>query len=312
MNKTNKILTLTLVAAMLLTACSKEDEIVDPGIQYKKIDLISSGFDLQTAIPSTDFTWVGERLTKVEEIEDGVVYERTEISYVGSSNTQIAEMNIFAEPEIDDSKAMQKAMKAIQLFYKSKNMTLELKMKMVPTYNNNRVTRIDIYSEDSLDKTLPHVAYFALDYTNNNLTKMSVRALNPMPGINEIEVMQMHAVWSNGNITTNYSKMLNFENLAQGFVTLDSTICTYDNKINAFSAIKAYPMIDPQLLSKNNMLTQSMYVLNWTDGTMQHYSNTTSTYEYNADNYPTSSVENETVLEFNETFTWARKFEYLP
>jgi hypothetical protein len=305
-------LTLIIAAATMLTACSKEEETLDPDIQYKKIDQILSGWDLQNVSLSTDFTWVGERLTKVEEIESGVVYERTEISYVGSSNTQIAEINIFSEPEIDDYKAMRKAKKAIQLFYKSKNKSLELQMKMVPVYTNNKVTRIDIYADDFFDKTLPHVAYIALDYTSNNLTKMSVRVLNPMVGVNEIEVMQMHAIWNNGNITTSYSKMLNFENLTQGFVTIDSTICTFDNKINAFSAIKAYPMIDPQLLSKNNILTQASYGLNWMNETLQHYSNATSTYVYNADNYPISSVENETVLEYNETYTWARKFEYLP
>jgi hypothetical protein len=221
-------------------------------------------------------------------------------------------MNIYATPEIDKSKSLIKAMYALKMFYKSKNVELEHEMKIVPTYTNNKATRLDIYAENFFDKTLPHVAYIAIDYTGDNPVKMSIRVLNPMVGISEIEIMQSNAIWSNGNITTFYTKMLNFEDITQGYITIDSTLCLYDDKINAFSSAKAYPMIAPELNSRNNIVSQTFYGYNWMGTGLTQYGSATSVYTYNEENYPISSIETETSTELNETIQWVRKFDYLP
>ena len=302
------IATLMMVFSLVFVSCSNDDDDNNTaGTNFRKIDQIMTGIDLQAAIVGTDFTWNGEQMIKVEEYTEGEVLDRKEVSYQNASSLLIDEINVYSPPT--GKKSFSKLTNIIRTYLANqgvKTTDLELALKLEPTYTDGKVTRIDIYGNPLILKTLGYFGYANITYTDGKQTKISIMMSLSEGPVSEIEVSTMNAIWENGNITTAYTRVLN--DTTYQYFTKDSILYTYDNKINAFSSLSAYPMFDAQLSSANNIVTETSYGMSMIGTSLVQYGTTTSTYTYDEENYPVSSVESETYGD--GTLTWVRKFEY--
>ena len=304
------IATLMMLISAVFVSCSNDDDNNGDGpnsTNFRKIDQEMIGINLQSIALKTDYTWNEDQITKMEEYDENEVVSRTEVTFQNTTSQQITEINVYSESS-DFKMAIPSGLKKMIQNYRvhflgMKTTDLELTMQLKPTYTDGKVTRIDIYG-DLMGKTLDHFGYFNISYTNGNQTKISIMMLIPEGPVSEIEALTMNAIWENGNIVTSYSRMLNQQNFQ--YMTIDSTVFTYDNKVNAYSSLKAYPVFDPQMSSTNNILTASEFGMGLAG--LMLYGTTTSTYTYNAENYPISSEESKT--DDMGTETWVRKFEY--
>lgn len=296
-----------LATSVLYVSCSSDDNTEE---KFKKLDQILSGSSLTNATLSTDFTWVGEQMRQVDEYEEGQIVDQTKVIYTSETGTQIAELQMYKN--YWKNSLYQKALRAINQYLQKENKELIQYMRIVPTYQSNKITRLDIYGY--LDgKDLPYIGYLTITYTNDNPSQVSTKILYTMAGNPiEIEVMKMYYIWNNGNIVTEYTKAINFETPTAPMITTDSTVYTYDNKINAFSSLRSSPLIDAQVKSRNNILTSKFYFLDQQTNTMRLSIESSSTYTYDSQNYPTSSEDSE-IINFETTpytYTKVRLFEY--
>lgn len=86
------------------------------------------------------------------------------------------------------------------------------------------------------------------------------------------------------------------------YMTNDSAVYTYDDKLNAYSSIKNInPMFDAEISSNNNISSFNRTITEYTEyGPFAMEFNATISYEYDAD-YPTVATINATFDSFEET-----------
>jgi len=319
MKKLIKLMPIVMFWAFIATGCVDDNNGTETP-SYKKIEQVFTGKDLQNVELSNQYFWNGERLNKVEGYYEGTVSDRVEIDYVTGSNIKIAEIRVWSLP--DDGKSSNyiiRELRRIVTFGKEKEDNLVLETKIVPVYVDNKVTRLNIFAEGiDFAKEFINIGYIKIDYTGNYPNKMSMYILTSaipdfpqIPGVEEIEVSQNYIIWQNGNITTQYSKSLYFtEDNSMDFMTSDSAVYAYDNKLNAYSSIKNIsPMFEAETSSKNNITSFDRYIfIDTGEGIYTMNFTATVSYQYDAGNYPTVATATINLESVEETS--CAKYEY--
>ncbi|HON17593.1 MAG TPA: hypothetical protein PK990_00320 [Salinivirgaceae bacterium] len=287
----------------LFVACSDSND--DNEENYRRIDQILSGENLASATLSTYFTWNGKQLTQVDEIEDDIIYNQTRIRYVDASSQKIAEIGVYAQQNPLSKSIYGKVLNIINHYQKKSGKELVQYLRVVPTYTDGKVTKLDLYG-NPMGKELPYFGYFEIKYQNGNPTEMNLKLSQE---IVVIDVMKRKFYWSNGNIVKATLKMLNIESQPSTLIDVDSTVYSYDDKYNVFSALKSSPMLDPQTNSRNNIVEAKSFI--YTENGPVLNETSTSTYQYDSNGYPTSATD---VWSWggDQNFTMIRKFEYKP
>jgi len=278
---------------------------------YKKIDQVFVGKNLQDVELDKQYYWNGECLNKIESYYEETVYEKVEIDYVSGSNSKIAEMRLYSLKKYNknNSNHLIRELRKILTFGKEKGDDFVLSMRIVPVYVKDKVTRLNIFA-DGIDfaKEFINVGYIEIEYEGNYPNKMSMYIMTSaipnfpsIPGVEKIEVLRNHIIWQNGNIVTQYTESLYFEGEnSMNFMTRDSAVYTYDDKLNAYSSIKDInPMFEAETSSKNNITSFNRYIFVVTEeGPLTMEIKATVSYQYDTDNYPTVATIN---LESKET-----------
>ncbi|MDD2564732.1 MAG: hypothetical protein PHU27_11005 [Salinivirgaceae bacterium] len=306
MKKVLSIATLLMLISAIFVSCSNDDGDDSPSnTNFRKLDQVMAGSDLQSVTLETDLTWSENQLTKIEAYDDDAVNNRNEITYTNASSSTISEINIYSTD--DERKTISCNLNSMLNKYfvhylGLKSSELELNMKLKPIYTNGKITKIEIYGNPEI-KTLDYYGYLSIEYTNGNQTKASMIISSELFNI---EIMNMHAKWENGNIVAFYTKIIDVEN--NKFTTLDSTVYKYDNKVNAYGSLKIYPMFEAQTSSNNNITKELSYMKSDMSGRLLLYNTINYTYTYDGQNYPVSSVVSKTFGTITDT--WVQKFEY--
>ncbi|MGI6477922.1 MAG: hypothetical protein ACOX0M_00595 [Salinivirgaceae bacterium] len=313
MKKLIKLMPIVMFWAFISTGCV-DDNNNNVGTEtptYKKIEKIFTGYDLQNVELNGQYFWNGERVNKIESYFEGAVSERVEIDYVSGSNTKIAEIRVFSLPsDIKSSNYLIRELRRILTFGKEKEDGLILTNKIVPIYVNNKVTRLNVFAENTeVPNEFILVGFVKIEYAGNYPNKMTTHIKTftipdfpPNTGIEEIEVSQNYLIWQNGNITTQYSKTMVVIEGGFDYMTNDSAVYTYDDKLNAYSSIKNInPMFDAEISSNNNISSFNRTITEYTEyGPFAMEFNATISYEYDTD-YPTVATINATFDSFEET-----------
>lgn len=303
-----RIITMTTLAALstlVFTGCS-DDKKDDAGVP--KISKVSMGLSQSTPIYEVNYVWDGSRITRIESKENSqgvmTLTSKSEISYVGGSNSQIDEIIAYSIP-IDFEKKQYKSnwikrpSLAMTENYKSGELKPVQKIKF--HYSNGIVTRLDRYLPDEMNQMV-QVSYADIEYVAGKASKL----VEKMFGTNE-PMEEAYFVWQNGNIVSLYSKMpagMNGE-----WITVDSTYNTFDDKNSAYLSLNEFPIFEIEAGSKNNILTSKQYMLmdmkNFTE-----VLSLTSSFVYRSDNFPETSTNAISMIMFPFPMTLYGKFEY--
>jgi len=233
---------------------------------------------------------------------------------VSGSNSKISEFRVFSSPYYKQSaNFFSKGLRKIATFGKEEKDNLVLKGKFMPIYHNDKITRLNIYIDEIFNKEFSYVGYMTIEYEGNYPQKMSMfieasslQDSTPTPEVEELEILQKHFIWKNGNITTEYEKSAYFlDNGTMDFFTKDSTIYSYDNKRNAYNSIKdIYPMFEAKINSKNNIIHNKKFKFSESGEVLGGYE-TTIVYQYDVYDFPTIATRG-----YSFRFTDIIKFEY--
>ncbi|HPW66543.1 MAG TPA: hypothetical protein PLY32_00790 [Salinivirgaceae bacterium] len=294
-----KLIPIVLLWAFVITGCNNKKETS----AIKKLEQVFVGSNIQDAELRDKYCWNGERLNKIEAYENGNLACWIEFDYLSGSNTKIAELRLLFpyNSKLHSSNFLIDGLKTIATFRKEKEDDFVLSAKMVPVYVNDKVARLDIYSDfEFLYRELSLIGYIIIEYDGDYPNKLSMRIKTSIfppdyeipEGVEEIEFFQKYFIWQNGNIITEYNKYIivpdipldrNLSDLKTG----DSTIYTYDDKLNAYSSIKnIIPVFGAEISSTNNITFFEKHEF-LGSAQMTTIREVTTNYQYDTDNYPT-------------------------
>lgn len=298
-----KLLPLFVILAglFMFAACSNDDDDDDDNnntTSAKKIDRILRGLSDDAVMVTEDFTWTGNNIDLVEMFDEGELSGKQVISYSGS---QVSTIEVY---EDTTSSLFKNVQKSVQMAAATLGIKEIVKLqKLVVGYDGDKVDTIAVYMY-SPTKSLPYFGRFQMSYDGGDMIQADMYAFVPSMGVYMIAMSDI-AEYSNGNVVM-YKNQVNIEALQGGvnMMTMDSTVYTFDDKNSVFSSFSSrFPLLDPQLKSANNIVTQKGYYF---DGqNMSIYEDITRTYEYDTDDYPTH------VTEVNGTLTEVVLYEYL-
>lgn len=276
-------LAILLVFGILITSCKDDDDNDIQTNNYKKISKIYKGADTSSLELNESFSWVGSNMTKEEEYSDGSVISSIVVKYSGD---KITEIQNFADTS---SSMLKKMIKPLNNYYTKigKKELTQTQRLVIHRDESGKIDYIDVYAEMST-KDLPLLGYIQITYDGSNPIKNDMYIGTHAQSIIFRSTI---ATFQNENITSIVTKS-NFKIMQMGveMVTSDSTLYTFDDKINAFSSMKdRYPMIDAQIISKNNITREKKYdLLTYKSPSPNETTNTT--YQYDDDNYPISAT----------------------
>ena len=143
-------------------------------------------------------------------------------------------------------------------------------------YLDGKVNKITYYTKTSTDLYVTN-SYDTIEYNGSQISKYKYYWENKI-------VYYVTYTWINDNVTSeSYSSNQN-----GNFVLTQKYDYQYDDKINKYKSIMNLPLLEPEILSKNNQISASS-----TSYYDEHeYTSAISiAYQYNSDNYPTQQTE---------------------
>jgi hypothetical protein len=305
MKKTMSMTMVAVISATMLISCG-DDKKDESGTL--KISKMTIGLSPSMPIMENGYIWEGNRMIRneIKESVNGVLIlvGKSEISYVGSSDTQVDEVIDYADSDYDEKNAVKSnwIKRPVSQREKSvRNAELQQVQKLKFNYTNGVATRIDRYIPNDLGQ-FEQYSSADIEYTAGSISKLTDKLVGTNTPIEEV-----FFVWQNGNMVSMYSKMPAGMNME--WITVDSTHCTFDDKNSAYKALNQVPVFQIEAVSKNNVLTMNQYAMMDYKGLTEILS-VNSTFTYRSDNYPDASTNVMVMAIFPMPMTIFGKYEY--
>ena len=294
MKKTTLYPSLLIILAIILTSSCKKDD--DDSTRY-----LTKVFDSGTL--TEEYQWQGNQLQKINNYNSaGAIRSYQEFAY---SDGKLARLDVYSPTQKKSGTIKNLGYRNLlnynnNLFHR----TARLKGSGDPDVNftvysykkykylDGKVNKITYYTKTSTDLYITN----SYDTIENNGTQISKYTYY---WDNEIVYYVTYA-WVNDNVTSESY----YSNQNDNFVLTQKYDYQYDDKENKYKAISDLPLLEPEILSKNNQTSATS--TSYYDG-HEYTSAISIAYQYNSDNYPIQQTETDVE---NQTELKVYSFEY--